>query len=74
MDQPSFVVTGGARGVGRSIAHRLAQDGHVVVLDVIGALDWDDPSIQLVSGDARTRWLPEKPHNAARSAARSRDG
>jgi len=53
MDQPSFVVTGGARGVGRSIAHRLAQDGHVVVLDVIGALDWDDPSIQLVSGDAR---------------------
>ena len=53
MDQPSFVVTGGARGVGRSIAHRLAQDGQVVVLDVIGAPDWDDPSIQLVSGDAR---------------------
>jgi NAD(P)-dependent dehydrogenase (short-subunit alcohol dehydrogenase family) len=53
MDEPSFVVTGGARGVGRSIAHRLAQDGHVVVLDVIGTPDWDDPSVHLVSGDAR---------------------
>jgi NAD(P)-dependent dehydrogenase (short-subunit alcohol dehydrogenase family) len=29
----SFVVTGGAQGVGRAIAERLARDGHVVVLD-----------------------------------------
>ncbi len=37
----SFVVTGGARGVGRAIAERLAADGHVVVLDADpGALDW----------------------------------
>jgi NAD(P)-dependent dehydrogenase (short-subunit alcohol dehydrogenase family) len=30
----SFVVTGGARGVGRAIASRLAQDGKVVVVDL----------------------------------------
>jgi NAD(P)-dependent dehydrogenase (short-subunit alcohol dehydrogenase family) len=30
----SFVVTGGARGVGRAVASRLAQDGKVVVVDL----------------------------------------
>jgi NAD(P)-dependent dehydrogenase (short-subunit alcohol dehydrogenase family) len=53
VDKQSFVVTGGAQGVGRSIAGRLAQDGFVVVLDVVAALDWAHPSVQLVSGDAR---------------------
>ncbi len=30
----SYVVTGGARGIGRAIAARLAADGHVVVVDM----------------------------------------
>ena len=53
MDDASFVVTGGAQGVGRAIAERLATEGHVVVLDVAGALDRDDPAVELVSGDGR---------------------
>jgi NAD(P)-dependent dehydrogenase (short-subunit alcohol dehydrogenase family) len=40
----SFVVTGGARGVGRAIAERLSQDGKVIVVDL-------DPSAD-VAGDA----------------------
>jgi NAD(P)-dependent dehydrogenase (short-subunit alcohol dehydrogenase family) len=40
----SFVVTGGARGVGRAIAERLSRDGKVIVVDL-------DPSADL-AGDA----------------------
>jgi NAD(P)-dependent dehydrogenase (short-subunit alcohol dehydrogenase family) len=47
------VVTGGAQGVGRAIARRLAEHGHVVVLDVAGTLECDDPAVGLVSGDGR---------------------
>lgn len=50
---PSFVVTGGAGGVGRAIAERLASDGTVVVLDVTGGLDWRHERVVLVTGDAR---------------------
>jgi NAD(P)-dependent dehydrogenase (short-subunit alcohol dehydrogenase family) len=32
-EEASYVVTGGAQGVGRAIAERLARDAHVVVLD-----------------------------------------
>ena len=53
MDRPSYVVTGGAQGVGRAIAERPAAGGHVVVLDVAGGLDRDDPAVELVSGDGR---------------------
>jgi NAD(P)-dependent dehydrogenase (short-subunit alcohol dehydrogenase family) len=51
--RPSFVVTGGAQGVGRAIAERLADDGHVVVLDVTGQLDWQHERVMLISSDAR---------------------
>jgi NAD(P)-dependent dehydrogenase (short-subunit alcohol dehydrogenase family) len=45
----SYVVTGGARGIGRAIAARLARDGHVVVLDVEAA---GQPGVTAVTGDA----------------------
>ncbi|MFI6762052.1 SDR family NAD(P)-dependent oxidoreductase [Micromonospora sp. NPDC050417] len=51
--RPSFVVTGGAQGVGRAITERLADDGYVVVLDVTGQLDWEHERTMLVTGDAR---------------------
>ncbi|MGI8693549.1 MAG: SDR family NAD(P)-dependent oxidoreductase [Geodermatophilaceae bacterium] len=53
MDKPSFVVTGGAQGVGQAVARRLAAAGHVVVLDVATTLEWASPAVQLVSGDGR---------------------
>jgi NAD(P)-dependent dehydrogenase (short-subunit alcohol dehydrogenase family) len=52
MDRRSYVVTGGAQGVGAAITRRLAREGHVVVLDVAGELDWTDPAVELVTGDA----------------------
>ena len=61
--RPSFVVTGGAQGVGRAIAERLTDDGHVVVLDVVDRLDWHHERVVLVVGDARD------PGTARRAAA-----
>jgi NAD(P)-dependent dehydrogenase (short-subunit alcohol dehydrogenase family) len=52
---PSYVVTGGARGIGRAIVERLARDGHVVALDRdAAALAWTqaDERVSAVSGDA----------------------
>jgi NAD(P)-dependent dehydrogenase (short-subunit alcohol dehydrogenase family) len=57
----SFVVTGGARGVGRAIAERLARDGHVAVLDV-DAPGWTHERVSAVAGDAAN------PADAARAA------
>jgi NAD(P)-dependent dehydrogenase (short-subunit alcohol dehydrogenase family) len=48
----SFIVTGGAHGVGRAVAERLAADGTVVVVDVVGRLDPPYERMILVSGDA----------------------
>jgi NAD(P)-dependent dehydrogenase (short-subunit alcohol dehydrogenase family) len=45
-------VTGAAQGVGRAIAERLAQSGHVIVLDVAGQLAWQHANVSLVGGDA----------------------
>ncbi|WP_245736731.1 SDR family NAD(P)-dependent oxidoreductase [Micromonospora pattaloongensis] len=47
------MVTGGAQGVGRAVAERLACDGQVVVLDVTGQLGWRHERVTLVTGDAR---------------------
>lgn len=62
MPNSSYVVTGGAAGVGRAIVERLAREGHVVVLDVAEDLDWSHEGVQLVSGDGRD------PRVAARAA------
>jgi NAD(P)-dependent dehydrogenase (short-subunit alcohol dehydrogenase family) len=63
--RPSYVVTGGAQGVGRAIAERLTDDGHVVVLDVTDELDRPHDRITLVTGDARD---PRTAHRAAATA------
>ena len=47
----SFVVTGGARGVGRAIAERLAEDGAVVVVDT-AVVDGLGSGIRAIAGDA----------------------
>jgi NAD(P)-dependent dehydrogenase (short-subunit alcohol dehydrogenase family) len=64
----SFVVTGGAQGVGRAIAERLSADGHVVVLDVATVLEWDDPAVELVSGDGRDPQVAREAADRAETA------
>jgi NAD(P)-dependent dehydrogenase (short-subunit alcohol dehydrogenase family) len=67
----SYVVTGGAQGVGRALAERLAQDGHVVVLDLdAGALEWtrEHPRVSAVAGDARDEAVAGRAADAAESA------
>ena len=64
----SYVVTGGAQGVGRAIVERLARDGHVVVLDRdAAALQWIDGVSGLtgVTGDAATEAATERAADAA---------
>ncbi|MEU4620855.1 SDR family oxidoreductase [Actinoplanes sp. NPDC023801] len=63
--RPSFVVTGGAQGVGRAITERLTGSGHVVVLDVADHLAWRHDQVTLVSGDAAD---PETARRAAEAA------
>ena len=64
----SYVVTGGAHGVGRAVAERLAADGHVVVLDV-AAPDWTAPRVLAVVGDAGDEAVAERAADAAEAAA-----
>jgi NAD(P)-dependent dehydrogenase (short-subunit alcohol dehydrogenase family) len=63
----SFVVTGGARGVGRAVAERLARDGHVVVLDVASP-DWAHERVAAVVGDASDEAVAERAADAAERA------
>lgn len=63
--RPSFVVTGGAQGVGRAIAERLTNDGQVVILDVASRLEWQHERVMLVTGDARD---PKTTQRAAATA------
>jgi NAD(P)-dependent dehydrogenase (short-subunit alcohol dehydrogenase family) len=67
----SYVVTGGARGIGRAIAGRLARDGHVVALDLDGdALAWtrDAERIAAVAGDAADEAVAARAADAAEAA------
>jgi len=61
----SYVVTGGARGIGRAVAERLARDGHVVVLDV-EAPAWP---VDAVVGDAGDEAVAERAADAAEAVA-----
>jgi NAD(P)-dependent dehydrogenase (short-subunit alcohol dehydrogenase family) len=68
----SYVVTGGARGIGRAIAERLAADGHVVIVDIdADALAWthEHPRIVAVKGDAGDEALTARAADAAQAAA-----
>jgi NAD(P)-dependent dehydrogenase (short-subunit alcohol dehydrogenase family) len=57
----SYVVTGGAQGIGRAIASRLTLDGYVIVIDVADDLGWAHERVRLVSGNAGTRRSQPKP-------------
>lgn len=48
----SYVVTGGAQGVGRAIVDRLAGEGATVVVVDLSDLDRPSPNVLLVAGDA----------------------
>jgi NAD(P)-dependent dehydrogenase (short-subunit alcohol dehydrogenase family) len=66
----SYVVTGGARGIGRAIAAHLGSRGHVVVLDPDGdALAWTEgePWILGLRGDA------DAEEDAVRAAGHAED-
>jgi NAD(P)-dependent dehydrogenase (short-subunit alcohol dehydrogenase family) len=67
----SYVVTGGARGIGRAISTRLAAEGHVVVVDVdADALAWtrEHPHIAAVAGDAGDESVTARAADAAEAA------
>jgi NAD(P)-dependent dehydrogenase (short-subunit alcohol dehydrogenase family) len=51
-EQVSFVVTGGAQGVGRALVDRLSRRGPVVVIDVLDRLEGQSERVRLVTGDA----------------------
>lgn len=67
-DVPSYVVTGGAQGVGRAIVERLAREGPVVVIDVVDRLRWSHERVELVTGDGRDPDVAVRAAEAAEQA------
>jgi NAD(P)-dependent dehydrogenase (short-subunit alcohol dehydrogenase family) len=68
----SFVVTGGAGGIGRAVAERLCREGHVVVVDVdADAVRWtnEHPRLGAVTGDAADEAVAERAADAAEQVA-----
>lgn len=67
----SYVVTGAGRGVGRAIAERLAERGHVVALDRdVEALGWatSRPGLEGLAGDAADEQVLRSAVEHARAA------
>lgn len=67
----SYVVTGGAQGIGRAVVERLAEQGHVVVLDVdADALRWTEQHsrVSAVVGDAGDGAVAARAADAAEQA------
>jgi NAD(P)-dependent dehydrogenase (short-subunit alcohol dehydrogenase family) len=65
----SHVVTGGAGGVGRAVAERLARTGPVVVVDRAASLGWEHPGVRLLSGDATDQAVALEAARIAEEAA-----
>lgn len=64
----AYVVTGGARGIGRAIVERLTEDGHVVAVDLDGdALGWtrEHPRATGVGGDGASEAVAVRAAEAA---------
>jgi NAD(P)-dependent dehydrogenase (short-subunit alcohol dehydrogenase family) len=64
----SYVVTGGAQGVGRAIVERLAEDGHVVVID-LHPWSGEQPAVSAVTGDAGDEAVAARAADAAERVA-----
>ena len=67
----SYVVTGGAHGIGRALVERLTEEGHVVALDLDEqALAWteDRDGVTAVAGDAGDERVAERAADAAEAA------
>jgi NAD(P)-dependent dehydrogenase (short-subunit alcohol dehydrogenase family) len=62
----TYVVTGGGHGIGRVIVERLAQEGHVVALDLDErVLDWTHDRVTPIAGDAGDEPTAEQAADAA---------